>query len=221
MAKFCFFALIALLSVYLASSADPPQISPSPAPKLAADSTPTISPSKPTASLTPAPANAPHGSISSLSSLPPSDAAPASSPSTSPSPPSQSPFSNFSKSPTVRPFCSHFFLFCYCLLCASASAQCPSFDRRHRLATMGENGWFLRMIESYDSRFYDHRPILGRIAIMKTLVPILALSVCRKRHDRKVRLNPKHGIPKLEVEAALKPKQEPPPLLLLKLLLEP
>ncbi|OWM91587.1 hypothetical protein CDL15_Pgr022336 [Punica granatum] len=52
-----------------------PQISPSPAPKLAADSTPTISPSKPTTSLALALANAPHGSISSSSSLPPSDAA--------------------------------------------------------------------------------------------------------------------------------------------------
>ncbi|OWM77677.1 hypothetical protein CDL15_Pgr017077 [Punica granatum] len=90
MAKFCFFALIALLSVHLALFADPPQISSSPAPKLATDFTPTISPSKPTASLAPAPANAPHGSISSLPSLPPSDAAPASSPSTSPFPPSQS-----------------------------------------------------------------------------------------------------------------------------------
>ncbi|OWM77470.1 hypothetical protein CDL15_Pgr016867 [Punica granatum] len=91
MAKFCFFALIALLSVHLALSADLPQISPSPAAKLAADSTPTISLSKPTALLAPAPANAPHGSISSSSSLPPSDTAPTSSPSTSPSPPSQSP----------------------------------------------------------------------------------------------------------------------------------
>ncbi|OWM83138.1 hypothetical protein CDL15_Pgr011820 [Punica granatum] len=91
MAKFCFFTLIALLSVHLTLSADPPKISPSPAPKLAADSTPTISPLKPTASLAPAPANAPHGSISSSSSLPPSDVALASSPSTSPSPPSQSP----------------------------------------------------------------------------------------------------------------------------------
>ncbi|OWM81980.1 hypothetical protein CDL15_Pgr027178 [Punica granatum] len=91
MAKFCFFALIVLLSVHLALSADPPQISPSPAPKLAADSTPTISPSKPTASLAPTPANAPRGSISSSPSLPPLDAASASSLSTSPSPPSQSP----------------------------------------------------------------------------------------------------------------------------------
>ncbi|OWM74961.1 hypothetical protein CDL15_Pgr021312 [Punica granatum] len=91
MAKFCFFALIALISVNLALFADPPQISPSPAPKLAADSTHTISPSKPTASLAPAPANAPHGSISSLPLLPLSNAAPASSPFTSPSPPSQSP----------------------------------------------------------------------------------------------------------------------------------
>ncbi|OWM69372.1 hypothetical protein CDL15_Pgr006335 [Punica granatum] len=91
MARFCFFAPIALLSVYLALSTDPPQISPSPAPKLTADSTPTISPSKPTASLAPALANAPHGSISFSPSLLPSDAAPASSPSTSPSPPSQSP----------------------------------------------------------------------------------------------------------------------------------
>ncbi|OWM74791.1 hypothetical protein CDL15_Pgr004558 [Punica granatum] len=91
MAKFCFFALIALISLYLALSADPPQISSSPAPKLAADSTPTISLSKPTASLAPALANAPHGSISSSPSLPPSDAAPASSPSASPSPLSQSP----------------------------------------------------------------------------------------------------------------------------------
>ncbi|OWM90749.1 hypothetical protein CDL15_Pgr020712 [Punica granatum] len=87
MAKFCFFALI---SVYFILSADPPQILPSPTPKLVADSTPTISPSKPTALLAPAPANAPHGSISSSPSLPPSDAAPVSSPSTSPSPPSQS-----------------------------------------------------------------------------------------------------------------------------------
>ncbi|PKI30849.1 hypothetical protein CRG98_048760, partial [Punica granatum] len=39
MAKFFFFALIALLSVHLALSADPPQISPSPTPKLVADST--------------------------------------------------------------------------------------------------------------------------------------------------------------------------------------
>ncbi|OWM88146.1 classical arabinogalactan protein 4-like [Punica granatum] len=91
MVKFCFFALIALLSVHLALSADPPQISPSPALKLAVDSTPTISPSKPTALPAPALANASHGSISSSPSLPPSDAAPASSPSTSPSPPSQSP----------------------------------------------------------------------------------------------------------------------------------
>ncbi|OWM72129.1 hypothetical protein CDL15_Pgr018012 [Punica granatum] len=91
MAKFCFFALIALLSVHLTLSTDPPQISPSPAPKLAADSTPTISPLKPTASSAPTLANAPHGSISSSPSLPPSDAFPASSPSTSPSPPSQSP----------------------------------------------------------------------------------------------------------------------------------
>ncbi|PKI68534.1 hypothetical protein CRG98_011083, partial [Punica granatum] len=83
-AKFCFFALIALLSVHLALSAYPPQISPSSAPKLAADSTPTISPSKPTASLAPAPTNAPHGSISSSPSLLPLDAAPVSSPSTSP-----------------------------------------------------------------------------------------------------------------------------------------
>ncbi|OWM90605.1 hypothetical protein CDL15_Pgr014908 [Punica granatum] len=90
MAKFCFFAPIALLFVHLVLSTDPPQISPSPAPKLAADSTPTISPSKPTASPTPAPANGPHGSISSSPSLPPSNAAPASSPSTSSSPPSQS-----------------------------------------------------------------------------------------------------------------------------------
>ncbi|OWM68587.1 hypothetical protein CDL15_Pgr023552 [Punica granatum] len=90
MAKFCFFALIALLSVNLALSADPPKISTSPAPKLTADSTSTISPSKPTVLLAPAPANAPHGSISSSSSLPPSDAAPTSSPSTSLSPPSQS-----------------------------------------------------------------------------------------------------------------------------------
>ncbi|PKI34609.1 hypothetical protein CRG98_045003 [Punica granatum] len=36
MVKFCFFALITLLSVHLALSADPPQISPSLAPKLAA-----------------------------------------------------------------------------------------------------------------------------------------------------------------------------------------
>ncbi|OWM73007.1 hypothetical protein CDL15_Pgr001121 [Punica granatum] len=92
MATFSFFVLITLLSVHLALSADPPQISPSPTPKLTADSTPTISPSKPTASLAPAPANAPHSSISSSSSLLPLDAAPASSPSTSPSPPSQSPF---------------------------------------------------------------------------------------------------------------------------------
>ncbi|XP_031375719.1 pectinesterase inhibitor 10-like [Punica granatum] len=91
MVKFGFFALIALLSVHLALSADPPKISPSPSPKLAADSTPTISPSKPMASPAPAPANAPHGSISSSPSLPPSDAALASSLSTSPSPPSQSP----------------------------------------------------------------------------------------------------------------------------------
>ncbi|XP_031392277.1 GDSL esterase/lipase At5g45670-like [Punica granatum] len=91
MATFSFFVLITLLSVHLALSADPPQISPSPTPKLTADSTPTISPSKPTASLAPAPANAPHSSISSSSSLLPLDAAPASSPSTSPSPPSQSP----------------------------------------------------------------------------------------------------------------------------------
>ncbi|OWM77928.1 hypothetical protein CDL15_Pgr018497 [Punica granatum] len=90
MAKFCFFALITLLSVYLALSTDPPHISPSPALELTADSTPTIFPSKPTASPAPAPANAPHDSISSLPSPPPSDAAPASSPSTSPSPPSQS-----------------------------------------------------------------------------------------------------------------------------------
>ncbi|PKI77991.1 hypothetical protein CRG98_001611 [Punica granatum] len=53
MAKFCFYALIALLSVHLALSAELPQILPSPAPKLADDSTPTISPSKPTASLVP------------------------------------------------------------------------------------------------------------------------------------------------------------------------
>ncbi|PKI76699.1 uncharacterized protein LOC116206375 [Punica granatum] len=91
MVKFCFFALIALLSVHLALSADSPQILPSLAPKLIAGPTPTISPSKPTASMAPAPANAPHGSISSSPSLPPSDAAPASSSSTSPSPPSQSP----------------------------------------------------------------------------------------------------------------------------------
>ncbi|OWM68623.1 hypothetical protein CDL15_Pgr023588 [Punica granatum] len=65
MAKFCFFTLIALLFVHLTLSANPPQISPSPDPKLAADSTKTISPSKPTASLAPTPANAPHGSISS------------------------------------------------------------------------------------------------------------------------------------------------------------
>ncbi|OWM76776.1 hypothetical protein CDL15_Pgr004988 [Punica granatum] len=91
MVKFCFFTLIALLSVHLVLSTDPPQISPSPAPKLAADSTPTIFPSKPIALLAPAPANTPHGSISFSPSLPPSNAAPASSPSTSPSPPSQSP----------------------------------------------------------------------------------------------------------------------------------
>ncbi|OWM75222.1 hypothetical protein CDL15_Pgr023743 [Punica granatum] len=91
MAKFCFFDLIALLSVHLALSADPSQISPSFAPKLVVGSTPTISPLKPIASMAPAPANAPHGSISSSPSLPPSDAAPASSPSTSLSPPSQSP----------------------------------------------------------------------------------------------------------------------------------
>ncbi|OWM89425.1 hypothetical protein CDL15_Pgr024173 [Punica granatum] len=90
MAKFCFFAFIALLSVHLTLFVNPSQISPSPAPKLAADSTPTISSSKPTASLAPTPANASHGSISSSPSLLPSDAAPASSPSTSPSPPSQS-----------------------------------------------------------------------------------------------------------------------------------
>ncbi|OWM74453.1 hypothetical protein CDL15_Pgr003956 [Punica granatum] len=66
-------------------------MSPSPAPKLAADSTPTISHSKPIASLAPALTNAPHGSISSSLSLPPSDAAPVSSPSSSPSPPFQSP----------------------------------------------------------------------------------------------------------------------------------
>ncbi|PKI36580.1 hypothetical protein CRG98_043000 [Punica granatum] len=84
MAKFCFFALITLLSVHLTLFADQPQISPSPAPKLAANSTPTISPSKPTASLAPTPANALHGSISSSPSLPHSDAALASSPSTSP-----------------------------------------------------------------------------------------------------------------------------------------
>ncbi|OWM87987.1 hypothetical protein CDL15_Pgr000404 [Punica granatum] len=90
MTKFCFFAPIALLYVHFALSADPPQISPSPAPKLVADSIPTIFPSKPTASPAPAPANAPHDSISSSPSLPPSDAAPASSLSTSPSPPSQS-----------------------------------------------------------------------------------------------------------------------------------
>ncbi|PKI33734.1 hypothetical protein CRG98_045875 [Punica granatum] len=88
--EFCFFALIALLSVHLALFADPPQISPSPTPKLAADSTLTISPLKPTTSLAPAPTNEPHGSISSSPSLPPSDVAPTSSPSTSPSPPSQS-----------------------------------------------------------------------------------------------------------------------------------
>ncbi|OWM78146.1 hypothetical protein CDL15_Pgr014965 [Punica granatum] len=91
MAKFCFFTLITFLFVHLALSADMPQISPSPAPKLTANSTPTISPSKPTTSSTPAPDNAPHGSISSSPSLPPSDVAPASSPSTSPSLPSQSP----------------------------------------------------------------------------------------------------------------------------------
>ncbi|PKI70948.1 hypothetical protein CRG98_008681 [Punica granatum] len=96
MAKLCFFAPIALLSVHLALSADPPQISPFPAPKLAADSTPTISPSKPTALPALAPANAPHGSISSSPSLSPSNAAPASSPSTSPSSPSQSPYINVS-----------------------------------------------------------------------------------------------------------------------------
>ncbi|PKI44773.1 hypothetical protein CRG98_034721 [Punica granatum] len=87
MAKFCFFALIAPIFVHLALFADPPRISPSPTPKLAADSTPTISPSKPTASLAPTPANASHDSISSSPSLPPSDATPA----FSPSPPSQSP----------------------------------------------------------------------------------------------------------------------------------
>ncbi|PKI67055.1 hypothetical protein CRG98_012593 [Punica granatum] len=91
MAKFCFFAFIALFSVHLALSADPAQISLSPALKLSADSTSTISPSKPTASPTPFPANTPHGSISSSPSLPPLDAAPTSSPSTPPSPPSQSP----------------------------------------------------------------------------------------------------------------------------------
>ncbi|PKI65400.1 hypothetical protein CRG98_014216 [Punica granatum] len=91
MANFYFFALIALLSVHLTLSADSSQISPSPAPKLIAGSTPTISPSKPTASLAPAPANAPHGSISSSPSLPPPNAAPTSSPSTSPSHSSQSP----------------------------------------------------------------------------------------------------------------------------------
>ncbi|OWM79565.1 hypothetical protein CDL15_Pgr022977 [Punica granatum] len=91
MAKFCFFALIALISVHLALSADPPQISPSSTPKLTADSTPTIFPSKPIASLAPAPANAPDGSISFSLSLPPSDAAPSSSSSITPSPPSQSP----------------------------------------------------------------------------------------------------------------------------------
>ncbi|OWM79510.1 hypothetical protein CDL15_Pgr022922 [Punica granatum] len=91
MAKFYFFALIALLSVHLALSADPPQISPSLAPKLTADSTPTISPSKPTSLLVPAPTNEPHGSILSSPSLLLSDATPASSPSTSPSPPSQYP----------------------------------------------------------------------------------------------------------------------------------
>ncbi|OWM88930.1 hypothetical protein CDL15_Pgr020884 [Punica granatum] len=92
MVKFCFFVFIALIFVHLALSADPPQISPSPAPKLAADSTLTISHSKPTASLAPAPANAPHDSISSSPLLPPSDVALASSQSTSPSPPSQSPY---------------------------------------------------------------------------------------------------------------------------------
>ncbi|OWM71119.1 hypothetical protein CDL15_Pgr011246 [Punica granatum] len=91
MTKFCFFALIALLSVHLALSADPSQISPSPAPKLAADSNSIIPPSKPTASLAPAQANAPHGSMSSSPMLPPSDVAPTSSLATSPSPPSQSP----------------------------------------------------------------------------------------------------------------------------------
>ncbi|PKI52187.1 hypothetical protein CRG98_027430 [Punica granatum] len=80
MAKFCFFAFITILSVHIALFVDPPQISPSLANKLTADSTPTISPSNPTASLAPAPANAPHGSISSSPSLPPLDAAPASSP---------------------------------------------------------------------------------------------------------------------------------------------
>ncbi|XP_031402729.1 lysine-rich arabinogalactan protein 19-like [Punica granatum] len=94
MANFCFFALIALLSVHLALSADPPQISPSPAPEFAADSTTTISPSKP------APANAPHSPISSPPSPPPSDAAPVSSPSTSPSPPSQSPSKHSAPSPS-------------------------------------------------------------------------------------------------------------------------
>ncbi|PKI34532.1 hypothetical protein CRG98_045069 [Punica granatum] len=92
MSKFCFFAFITLFFMHLALSADPPQIAPSPTPKLAADSTTTISLSKPTASPASAPANVPHGSISSSSSLPPSDAAPASSPSTSPSPPSQPPY---------------------------------------------------------------------------------------------------------------------------------
>ncbi|PKI78576.1 hypothetical protein CRG98_000953 [Punica granatum] len=86
MAKFCFFALIALLSVHLVLSTDPSQISPFPALKLATDSTPTISHSKPTALLAPALTNAPHGSISSSPSLPPLDAAPASSPSISPLP---------------------------------------------------------------------------------------------------------------------------------------
>ncbi|PKI34624.1 hypothetical protein CRG98_045018 [Punica granatum] len=90
MTKLCFFALIALLFVHLALSADPPHISPFPTPKLAVDSTPNLSPSKPTTSPTPAPANMPHDSISSSPLLPPSNATPASSPSTSPSPPSQS-----------------------------------------------------------------------------------------------------------------------------------
>ncbi|PKI46405.1 hypothetical protein CRG98_033209 [Punica granatum] len=91
MAKFCFFTLIALISVHLALSANPTQISPSLAPKLTADSTTTISPSKPIASPTPTPTNVPHSSISSSPSLPPSDAAPVSSSSTFPSPRSQSP----------------------------------------------------------------------------------------------------------------------------------
>ncbi|PKI59060.1 hypothetical protein CRG98_020548 [Punica granatum] len=92
MTKFCFYTLIALLSVHLALSADPLQISTSPAPKFAANTASTISHSKPTASLAPAPANAPHSLISSSPSLPPSNAVPASSPSTSPSPPSQFPY---------------------------------------------------------------------------------------------------------------------------------